>query len=981
MKQWYGRIFAWLSRLQARYDMVSNHHKGLVSLVVVLVFVGTFFAIRPVYASCGFDIPCYVKSGLLEVAQIMMSLLNTAIVVILEALIPVMLYNEFSTAPVVTSGWAMVRDTVNMFFVIILIVIAFGTIFGHKKFQWAQQVPKLLLFAIVINFSKTLCGIMIDFGQVVMLTFANALREIATGNIIELFGLNKVSQMAQTRAGAPTAEWDMILASILGVMVLAWVLVIMLMLFAILVYRIVALWILIVVAPLTWFVGGTGDLLKSNAYADWWAKFKCFVAIGPVITFFLWLALAVAGAGNTVQGFNTGAVELGSSAKVLTEIFEIRQFLGMVIGSAILMAGMQQAQSLCNIGGASPLGIGKRALQLSAGTGLKVGGWGGRKIGGGLSMVGRGTRNLAGKFARSRPPESKLRYFTTEERARRADEASKRARGGFFGRKNALRLERKRDKLLGVHPVAIAKAGEKYSSDSSTTRAGQLARFAKKGAGGDSALALFKEALGDENMMKELEASGAIPNLVKHYGSKMDAAFKGDSATTDKLKKFKKRHAALTGSAGLIEKEDDVKNLSEESLADENVQNKLKSITVRVGTGKKTRNVNAMKAVLEGKYGDAKKQVAEGGYNKFSDDQIDKVGATAIANAKSDVVQRAVDSAFTKQDLARVDEISKALMDQYKHKDTSGERRFEISDILNKIGATISSQAQAVQTALPNLRGKDKAERIKYGRKIRSLNKTFGIDRRAVEQGKGVLDGKGNSVGPKFGTVLPIADQEDHLAFINQHFANASDERRDDARSQMGQQYSKATAEANAQYDALIAARTAKTGVLNQEGTDLDQKIVDLRTKLDTTRKGLMNKAKEDAQALKPQIANKEWEISAKERDFSTKASRGAPVQDRTNLRNEIQALQEAKDTLEQEAKSKLSSVDLDPAVTKLEQEINESKAVLAQTLINKDKVNVNTDPELKQLSDAYTKAQGDTVKILQALAYLDALPKARPHV
>src|SRR3989338_8131925 len=102
-----------------------------------------------------------------------------------------------------------------MFFVVILIIVAFGTIFGSDKFKHLQRVPQILLFAILINFSKTLCGLMIDFGQVIMLTFANALREIAAGNIIELFGLNKFNAFSGSQDPATNGidHWDIALAS------------------------------------------------------------------------------------------------------------------------------------------------------------------------------------------------------------------------------------------------------------------------------------------------------------------------------------------------------------------------------------------------------------------------------------------------------------------------------------------------------------------------------------------------------------------------------------------------------------------------------------------------------------------------------------------------------------------------------------------------------------------------------------------------
>jgi hypothetical protein len=294
-------------------------------------------AARPAYA---LDVDQIVQT-FAELAFSIVGALMKAIVLVIDILIPIMTYNDFVRNPVVKAGWAIVRDTVNMFFVVILIIIAFGTIFGHKKFQWAQQVPRLLIMAIVINFSKTLCGIMIDFGQVIMLTFANALREIAAGNFIQLLGLNKTYQISQTSAaiqnisgdpaGATLQAFDFFAAGIISVAMTMFVLSTLIILAAILLFRIIMLWILVVMAPLAWFVKGAEGVIQSNAYSEWWSEFKCLVGVGPILTFFLWLTLTVAGAGSIAvnSGFD---VSTGTNAADFTSAgLEPTNFLSFLL--------------------------------------------------------------------------------------------------------------------------------------------------------------------------------------------------------------------------------------------------------------------------------------------------------------------------------------------------------------------------------------------------------------------------------------------------------------------------------------------------------------------------------------------------------------------------------------------------------------------------------------------------------------------------
>ncbi|MFC1788277.1 hypothetical protein ACFLZY_03610, partial [Patescibacteria group bacterium] len=316
-------------RLLTVFLSVKSHlgrffSKPLVQVGFFVVLVAGFvfvFAVNPVLAETAAELakkaaqkeaekPGVVDYVMQLIGNLAINLTQVTIsfvITVLDFIIPLMLYDGFSTSNVVSTGWAIVRDTVNMFFVIVLIIIAFGTILGSARFNWQQQVPRLLIFALLINFSKTLASLMIDFGQVIMLTFANALRDIAAGNFIQLFGLTDMLSISDHSTSMksltspypqPPAAFDYMGAGIAALAMSLMVLGTMIILGILLAMRIVMLWVLVILAPLAWFVGGAKDVMvKSNAYADWWSKFTCWVAIGPVLVFFLWLTLAVAGSG------------------------------------------------------------------------------------------------------------------------------------------------------------------------------------------------------------------------------------------------------------------------------------------------------------------------------------------------------------------------------------------------------------------------------------------------------------------------------------------------------------------------------------------------------------------------------------------------------------------------------------------------------------------------------------------------------------
>ncbi|OGL69724.1 hypothetical protein A3C09_03040 [Candidatus Uhrbacteria bacterium RIFCSPHIGHO2_02_FULL_47_44] len=685
----FARIIAALLWLEKRLEPIAKHPLGRVGLVLFFVLM-TFANGGVVHAgeAGAKEGPGLLETALLFIANIALTVavvLSKLVIVIIQVLIPVMLYNKFSESPVVVSGWAIVRDTVNMFFVIVLIAIAFGTIFGNARFKWQQQMTRLMIFAIVINFSKTLCGLMIDLGQVIMLTFANAIREIAAGNFVQMLGMgdvyslstsNQIFQSAATDSNATGAQaFDWFASALASVFMMFIVLTTMIMLLAILMYRVVMLWILIVISPLAWFVGGAGDLIKSGAYADWWKKFVCLVAIGPVLTFFLWLTLVVAGAGSISD--SAGFVAAGSTDTAggfLTQIFELNRLISFIIAIAMLYAGFDAANSTCsgaglgmitdNLKGGPGASGGVRAAKAVAGLGARLGAKGGR-VGASVGRYGyqKGVVPLAqytgGKIDNSAlAQKTPLKYATSQGREGLYRNVASKAGTGFIGQAVARRATARADKLGGERSALMGSGMDAYKNDSGDSKNATLMRMAKSAsmtpAGKREEQALMMDAMGDPARMKELRASGAWGDLWKRHGKDLEANAKGDKNMKAKVDAFKKANADTTGSWGDVKKESDAASLSAFALAAakndpeakkqlEKVDSKFKRSKeelkkARVTDPNASEFMSAHEAILSGKmFGkddERTKAYTEGQgaiYEGMKPAELDRIPATAIA--------------------------------------------------------------------------------------------------------------------------------------------------------------------------------------------------------------------------------------------------------------------------------------------------------------------------------------------------------------
>lgn len=373
------------------------------------------------------------------------NLLGKILVIILEQVIAVAQYNDFIGNPAVTKGWVIVRDICNMFFILVLLLMAFGTILKLQNYTWTRLLGRLIMMAVLINFSKMIAGFFIDIGQVIMMTFVNAFKDAAAGNFVTILGLNDMVNFAQSQKTAPTGG-EILGSAIFAIIMLFIAIVVMVVLLLAFLVRIIMLWILVVLSPLAYLLNVIPGRAQSYA-SQWWQKFGQYVAIGPVLAFFIWLSLAVLTDAPTTEILNgvsvqttesggkifngtdgsqtlsASVVAAGSSENILRFIISI----AMLIGA--LMAARQMGGVAGNFAGAAMGRIQK------AGSGiLKSPLTAAKKIGrGGLSIAsqsagvkgmlrsvasgpipglrGLATRAYVGLDQRSREEEDKARRY------------------------------------------------------------------------------------------------------------------------------------------------------------------------------------------------------------------------------------------------------------------------------------------------------------------------------------------------------------------------------------------------------------------------------------------------------------------------------------------------------------------------------------------------------------------------------------------
>ncbi|MBU4421612.1 hypothetical protein KKB41_01440, partial [Patescibacteria group bacterium] len=307
-----------------------------------------------------------VQAAIGWVVQQAVGLLGKLAVQLVYLLVAVASYNEFVNSPAVAEGWAVVRDVVNMFFIVILLVIAFATIFNVSDYKYQKMLPRLLIMAVVINFSRTICGIFIDLGQVVMLTFVNGFQAAAGGNFVNALKITDLMNFDQQQLGAVPGglQYAQIFAAMLLALIMMIVTVVVLVVMVlVLVMRIIMLWFLIILSPLAFMASVWPGGKMKQKYGEWWAMFLDNIMIGPILAFFLWLSLLVLGTGDygttVIKNYtdSTGQTQAASEQSsqlpntALTKIGTPQNMLSYIMGIGMLLGSLYMASSMKSAGG------------------------------------------------------------------------------------------------------------------------------------------------------------------------------------------------------------------------------------------------------------------------------------------------------------------------------------------------------------------------------------------------------------------------------------------------------------------------------------------------------------------------------------------------------------------------------------------------------------------------------------------------------
>lgn len=190
--------------------------------------------------------------------------------------------------------WIMVRDLLNMSFIIVLLFSAFGTIFRDDKWNIKKVWLNILINALLVNFSYPIARIIIDISNVAFyyllnnLFIADGATAVSGSSIFAGFGDS--SRLGKILMPDGFTQYDIayIIASIVFVFILGMTLFIIAALFMV---RLVGLTMLVMFSP----IGFVGYAIPSmSGYADkWWKNLMNYSFFAPIMIFIMAISLRI----------------------------------------------------------------------------------------------------------------------------------------------------------------------------------------------------------------------------------------------------------------------------------------------------------------------------------------------------------------------------------------------------------------------------------------------------------------------------------------------------------------------------------------------------------------------------------------------------------------------------------------------------------------------------------------------------------------
>jgi|GEM_PF-6047592 len=333
----------------------------------------------------------------------------------------------------IEAGNRFLLNLINLFYILVLLLIAIATIFDVQQYSVTRLLPKLVIAILLSNFGLFFVQILADTGQLLTLGIlgngATTLASHVVGNlsdweILKTTGIRAVGAIAAWVSGGTSVPLSFIYEATRPS---NWFTVAFMLTTLVLWLRIVGLWVLAIFAP----VGvALGVLPATQGMAKkYWQKVISYAFVGPVMIFFIRLAVIMFDALSGGTG-NTPAVTTG------TPSINTESYIRDLIVAIILFVGIAFTKKMGNEVATFAIGAFQKAFKTAFGAAMVFGSGGLKAVG---SLIGGGKfaettgLSLASRASTLSPEGQRLRGAQYLALSSSFSKLAGKNKDGFFG--------------------------------------------------------------------------------------------------------------------------------------------------------------------------------------------------------------------------------------------------------------------------------------------------------------------------------------------------------------------------------------------------------------------------------------------------------------------------------------------------------------------------------------------------------------------
>jgi hypothetical protein len=327
------------------------------------------------------------------IAQLLNKIFNGVVAPMIELLLRIQVH-KFEFTEVILPVWLVIRNLMNIFFMLALIAVSLSTLFRlNEKWNYKNVLVDIAVMALLINFSLTIAQAVLGIAQTIQSQFLPANSDVikvlaaqlmvAPFNILQTDGGGTVSALVTAFVYLFLA-----LSAFLTFVAIA----------GFLIVRIVALWILLMTSPIAY---GLYVLPSTSKYAkQWWSNFLKYAFFTPLLALAITICAVLAKSQATYLGetMRLPASFIGASPTAnnsgLDEAFAT--MIVNILSSVLIIGCLFMALKIT-----TSLGIAGSGMIISKTQGLATKGarWAGRNtFGASARALGRKKRVLSSKY-------------------------------------------------------------------------------------------------------------------------------------------------------------------------------------------------------------------------------------------------------------------------------------------------------------------------------------------------------------------------------------------------------------------------------------------------------------------------------------------------------------------------------------------------------------------------------------------------------